>query len=68
VLDLLDLVELEELGDPAFAIHKATLLAHFHDLLLQRVEIYGFVVHAREDIGEETARVSISCIPLACAD
>ena len=50
VLNLLDLVELQNLVDPALALDQATLSANFANLLAKGVQVDGNVVDAREYI------------------
>lgn len=56
VLDLLNLVKLEDLCNPAFTVNQTTFNANFEDLLPELVEINRHIIDTREDIGQEAAR------------
>ena len=56
MLNVLDLIELNDLGQPSFIGDQVTLCTNGENVLLELVEVDGNVLDAREDVGEETAR------------
>jgi hypothetical protein len=56
MLNLLDLIQLENLGNPLLASDQTLLRTDGENLLLQSLEVHWEVVHTREDIGKEAGR------------
>jgi hypothetical protein len=56
MLDLLDLIKLQDLGNPFFAWEKLLLSADLQDLFTKGMKVDWEVVNTREDIGEEATR------------
>lgn len=51
MLDLLDLIQLQDLGNPFFAGDKITLGAYSLNVLAEDVEIDWDIVNSWEDVG-----------------
>lgn len=51
MLNLLDLIQLQDLGNPFFASDKITLGAYSLNVLAENVEINWDIVDSREDVG-----------------
>jgi hypothetical protein len=56
VLDLLNLIELKNLGNPSFSIDKATFRANLENLLAQSIEVDRDIISAGEDIGKQASQ------------
>jgi len=60
VLDLLDLIELKNLGNPSFAINKATFCADLENLLAQSIEVDRNIIGTGEDIGKQASQSKLA--------
>ena len=54
MLDLLDLVQLQDLGDPPLTLHQAALRANFVDFFPQRAKVDRNIFRAGEHICQKT--------------
>lgn len=56
MLNLLDLVQLQDLADPAFTLDETALGADLADLLAQCIQVDGDIVNTGEYVGQEASQ------------